>query len=158
MNAEIFHEDQLSWRISVPRLPAKLPRRRSIRSEIRFTVKNNSDAFLRVRIKLRSSSRILLFHSGTVKKYGKSRIKKTRQSLSEVVEGEIGSGEENLLICSFNYRPLLTSMRRLNLQLEYLILGLNRDGEEVIHSGPHSLNIPIERESSWKNPLIFFIP
>ena len=143
-NAEVFNEGQLSWRISVPRLPAKLPRRRSIRSEIRFYVKNNSDAFLRVRVKLRSSSRILVFQSGMVKKYGKDRIKETRQSLGEVAEGEIESGEEHILIFPFNYRPLLTSMRKRNLQLEYLILGLDEQGEEVIHSGPHSLNIPVE--------------
>lgn len=136
--------DLISYTISVPKLLRKWSRRRAIKSQIRFMVKNNSDAFIRVKIEVRSRSRVLIFRSITKRKVGRDRIKQTTETLHEVVEKGLEPQSETTFLFPFHYRPQFTSLRSTALNLGYLIIGFNNEDYEVLHTGPHNLLIPIE--------------
>ncbi len=133
----------ISWSVSVPRL-RRWPRRRSVRSEIRFTIQNLSESILHVQIKLRSSTRMLIFRSTITRKIGRDRIRETSEAFEETIEKDINSQGETTFHFPFHYRPHLTPLRTSDIQLKYLILCFNQKGHPVISSGVQNLVIPIE--------------
>ncbi len=136
-------EGMISWAISMPRLK-KWPRRRIIRSQIQFTIKNISESFLHIQVKVRSSSKLLQFKSISSQMIGKSRIKHTKETLQKAVGKGIGSHVTTKLTFPFHYRPHLALSRTPHLQIEFLIIGSNKKGQEILRSGPHHLTIPVE--------------
>lgn len=142
-NNPTMNNDLVSWAISVPRL-RKWPRRRSIRSQIKFTIQNLSDSILHIQVRLRSPTRVLIFRSTTKRKIGRNRIKETSETFEETVEKDINPNDDTTFLFPFHYRPHLAPLRTADLPLEYLIIGFNKEHQQVISSGIQSLVIPIE--------------
>ena len=136
--------DFVNWTITVPKLFRKWSRRRAIKSQIRFVVKNTSEEFIQIKLELWSRTKLLIFRSITKRRVGKNRIKETTEALSEVIERGIESRSETIFTFPFHYRPQLPLQRTSNLMLGYMITGIGREGMVVFRSGPHDLTIPIE--------------
>lgn len=135
--------DLISWSVSVPRL-RKWPRRRSIRSEIRFTIQNLSESILHIQIRLRSSTRMLIFRSTIKRKIGRDRIRETSETFEDTIEKNINPQDKITFRFPFHYRPHLAPMRTADISLKYLINGFNQEGHQVISSGVQNLVIPIQ--------------
>ena len=135
--------DVISWSVSVPRL-RKWPRRRSIRSEIKFTIQNLSESILHIQIRLRSPTRMLVFRSTKKRKIGRDRIRETSEAFEETIEKDINPKDETMFRFPFHYRPHLTPMRTADIPLKYLINGFNKEDQQVTSSGVRNLVIHVE--------------
>ena len=137
--------DLIRWTVTVPRL-RRWPRRRSIRSEIKFTICNQSDSLINIRVRLRSPSRFFVFRSITKRKIGRDRIKETSEVFEEIIRKEINRQDETTFLFPFHYRPHLGPLRSPNIMLEYVIQGFDQKGQEVFFSGSRSLVLSIGPE------------
>ncbi len=133
----------INWSVSVPRL-RKWPRRRSIRSEIKFTVQNLSESILHIQIRLRSPTGILIFRSKITRKIGRNRITETSEAYEKTIEKDINPQGETTFLFPFHYRPHLAPLRTAEIPLKYLINGFNKECQQVTSSGIQNLIIPIE--------------
>jgi len=135
--------DVISWSVSIPRL-RKWPRRRSIRSEIKFKVQNLSESILHIEIRLRSPTRMLIFRSKITRKIGRNRITETSEAYEETIEKDINPLDETTFIFPFHYRPHLAPLRTTDIPLKYLINGFNKEDKQITSSGVQNLVILIE--------------